>query len=108
MPSSGWANSNRKHELPADWHRTRRRILNRDKTCTCPGCPLHPALCHAASTDVDHIGDRHNHDDTNLRGLCSPCHDQRSSQQGLQARGHGPLRQRPPEQHPGLLTTPGG
>ena len=95
-------NGDRKHSLPSDWHRTRRRILNRDPNCTCDGCPNHDVLCHSPSTEVDHIADRDNHDDGNLRGLCTQCHAHRSSRQGYAARAAIGFTNRPREPHPGL------
>lgn len=59
-----------------------------------------------SSTDVDHIGDRDNHKDDNLRGLCSPCHAKRSSQQGNEAKAAKSAPQQfgqPLEDHPGRL-----
>lgn len=73
-----WAGSNRRAELPKDWPTIRRAILRRDPVCV---------RCHAApSTDVDHIGDKHDHSETNLRGLCGPCHASRTGKQGNAAR----------------------
>lgn len=95
--SGGWAGSNRRAELPADWYtRIRPAILERDgHRCQ---------KCGAAATDVDHIGDKHDHRPDNLQALCDWCHRQKTARQGR----HSPNRievtqRRPPEEHPGLM-----
>lgn len=91
MPTA-WAGSTRSSRLPTDWPRTRNRILRRDPTCY---------ACHLApSTEVDHVTPGDNHHDTNLAGICSPCHRTKSSREGNTAR---PRRKRTPERHPGQL-----
>lgn len=102
MTSGRWSSSTRTTELPPGW-RTRicPRILARDPTCALrlPGCTV-------VSTEVDHIGDKHDHSDENLRGLCSPCHTQVTQQQAAKARAASRARkprQRPTQRHPGLL-----
>lgn len=92
--SQGW----RRTPLPTDWPHIRRTILQRDPTCKL----AYPELCTTTSTQVDHIDDDANHQPTNLRGVCKPCHDKRSERQRLDALGVGPGRRRPIEQHPGL------
>ncbi len=92
--------SARRDGLPRWWPVTVRRILARDPVCRCPGCPKCATWgterghtnCIRASTDCDHIGDPTDHRDENLRGMCSPCHNHRSSRQGLEARAE---RKRP-------------
>lgn len=77
----------RRTPMPPGWARTRRRILHRDPTCQCPGCPrCTNQPCAAPSTDCDHIHDHDNHTDHNLRGLCQPCHRHRTSNQATRAR----------------------
>lgn len=86
--------SRRRAQLPRDWQRIRAAQLQRDNhRCV---------LCDAPATDVDHYGDPDDH--TRLRSLCSPCHKRRTALQGLTAKGHGPARRRPAEQHPGTLS----
>lgn len=100
--------STRRDGLPRWWPVTQRRIIARDPVCKCPGCikcSMMHKWCRRASTDADHVGDPTDHRDRNLRGLCSPCHDKRSSEQGNEAK-RPPLGRfgQPPEAHPGSLT----
>lgn len=107
--------SPRRDGLPRWWPVTVKRILKRDPVCKCPGCikcaapmpgmSLH-GRCIRASHDVDHVDDRDNHKDTNLRGLCAPCHAKRSSDQGNAAKAAKAAPQQfgqPAEPHPGKL-----
>jgi 5-methylcytosine-specific restriction enzyme A len=73
-----WAGSTRRRRLPPGWARLRRRILHRDPTCT--ECGQRP------STEVDHLEAGDNHDPSNLRGICTPCHRTKSSREGHAAR----------------------
>ena len=100
MPG-GWQGSRRKAELPPDWASViRPRILARDgHQCT----ELDDGVrCTYRASDVDHIGDKHDHRDENLRALCDWHHKKRSSAQGNAARRRIPERRRP-EKHPGLM-----
>lgn len=94
----GWANSNRRNELPRDWHRIRARILRRDPTCK--ACGLN------ASVDVDHITPGDNHDPANLQGLCRHCHKQKTIAERPPSPGQYKPRRRPPEAHPGITPPP--
>lgn len=87
--------------LPPDWPVIRRRILARD-----PDCQLaHPGRCTIVSTEVDHIIAGDDHHDSNLQGVCGPCHATKSAREGHRARfGDQSLRRRPQEPHPGDLT----
>jgi len=102
MPT-GWIGSTRRATLPADWPITRRRILHRDRhTCRILG-----PRCIGLATEVDHIGERADHSDANLRSACRPCHHARSSSQGGAASGArraslASARLRPTEPHPGM------
>lgn len=88
----------RKATLPPDWPAIRRLVLERDgHRCTWPDPD---ERCTAPATDVDHIGDRHDHHPDNLRSLCGPHHDQRTAAQGVAARNAKRYRPQPP--HPGL------
>jgi 5-methylcytosine-specific restriction enzyme A len=94
----GWVDAPTDRPLPPEWKRhTRPRILARD-----PWCRLaYPNVCTGRSTEVDHIGDRYDHTDPNLRGVCPPCHKARTQQQAQAARN---VRARPRERHPGEIT----
>lgn len=100
MPS-GWANSNRRAELPSNWRREiRPAVLERDGY-QCRAVD-NDQRCTEAATDVDHIGDRHDHSLTNLQALCRWHHDRKTSadRNAMQRR---PSTTRPREPHPGLL-----
>lgn len=67
---TGWANSDRKHQLPPDWPRIRKRILNRDRH----RCQINGPTCTQRATDVDHINNPADHSDSNLQAACPNCH----------------------------------
>jgi hypothetical protein len=96
--SGGWAGSDRRQRLPAGWAKIRARILERDPVCVL--CHVRPSVC------CDHIIAKADLDgDSDLQGLCGPCHDQKSAREGAagaKAKAR-PGRTRPPEKHPGLL-----
>lgn len=99
----GWQGSTRRERLPANWAtEIRPRILNRDgHQCT---WLTNGVRCTQRATDVDHIQRGDNHEDWNLRSLCSPHHRAKSSREG----GTAPRRRsryyvkRPEEPHPGM------
>lgn len=73
-----WETSTRRRRLPKDWTKRRARILRRDPICQ---------ACRAApSQQVDHIDGTDNHDDTNLQGLCEPCHDAKTKREAAAGR----------------------
>ncbi|MGW6531462.1 HNH endonuclease [Streptomyces venezuelae] len=94
---SGWQGSNRRAELPPDWYtRIRPQVLDRDSH-RCQSCGQ-------TATDVDHIGDKHDHRLINLQALCGWCHRKKTSRQG----NYSPNRvrateSRPRESHPGIV-----
>ncbi|WP_231114639.1 HNH endonuclease [Lentzea aerocolonigenes] len=56
------------------------------------------------SAEVDHIEPGDNHEDSNLQGICPPCHRTKSAREGgraAAARRTSALR--PPAPHPGLI-----
>lgn len=90
------ARSRRQAELPRNWLTIRTAVLHRDAYY----CRIHRAdRCTGAATQVDHIGDRHDHGMDNLRAACAPCHAWRTAMQGAAAKTR---RARPAERHPGL------
>lgn len=86
-----WAGSDRRAALPPWWNSLARRILKRDPRCKLayPGewhTSKGMASCTKVSTEVDHIGDKHDHSTRNLRGVCSNCHRRRTQEQANAAR----------------------
>lgn len=99
--SGGWAGSNRRAELPADWYTTIRPfVLQRDEY-RCRN-RIDGRVCGRTANQVDHIGDRHDHRPEMLQALCADCHAIKSSRQGNAARW-AERQQRPKERHPGLI-----
>jgi len=96
---NGWASSNRRTELPPNWHKLRAVILRRDGH----RCTHHDngRRCEAKATDVDHIGDRHNHQPDNLTSLCHPHHATKTLREAAAGRAARSNR-RPEQRHPGL------
>lgn len=97
MTGTGWR-SDRRGRLPGNWPRLRARVLRRDPVCR--ACGLAP------SAEVDHVQPGDNHDETNLQGLCRPCHARKSAREGIAARksaGAYRRRARDPEPHPGVI-----
>lgn len=94
--------SRRRSELPPNWPAIRTFVLERDGH----RCRIQGPRCTGHATEVDHVGDRHNHQPRNLRAACHPCHAGRTAEQGheamrlIRATGH-----RKPERHPGLRHT---
>lgn len=73
-----WEGSTRRSELPSNWERIRRHILQRDPICR---------VCDKAlSVEVDHVGDKHDHGEDNLQGVCSPCHREKTHREAADAR----------------------
>lgn len=104
-----WASSNRRSELPPDWHKIRARILRRDgHRCT---WIENGHSCGAPATDVDHVADPLDHSEANLRSLCDPHHKRKTQAEAQAARARlVALRRRPVDAHPGLRRSgpPGG
>lgn len=94
-----WRTSTRRSRLPANWPAIRQAVLLRDHS-TCHVCG------QADADEVDHIESGDDHTPANLAAIHSdPCHRNKSSAEGHRARGQGPTRERPPEQHPGTIGT---
>lgn len=77
-----WAGSTRRTELPPDWEKRRRKVLERDPICTdgraCQGLAL--------SREVHHTGDKHDHSLEALAGVCRACHTAATQEQAAAAR----------------------
>jgi 5-methylcytosine-specific restriction protein A len=102
----GWQGSTRKERLPPDWAQIRKRILARDNyRCT---WVERGEQCPATATDVDHRKPGDDHTESNLRSLCHPHHQRKSSGEGGRAyrRVTKYNVKRPAEQHPGLRKQP--
>lgn len=96
---TGWAGSDRRSQLPADWDRIRARVWARDNgTCQ---WPVDSDVCGWAGRDVDHRDDPEDHTDPNLWVLCGWHHDRKTAAEGNAARPRY-SRSRPAEPHPGL------
>jgi 5-methylcytosine-specific restriction protein A len=104
MPN--WSGSDRRQRLPANWAQIRRRILRRDEG-RCTERDQYGKRCEEAATEVDHIIAGDNHDEANLRSLCSWHHARKSGQEGAAAKAAIRRRHdrkfRRTEGHPGLL-----
>lgn len=110
--SGGWAGSDRRSRLPADW-KDRCREVHRRSRWRCeflvPLDPRRPWLgtrpCGKyADGGVDHIirGDDHRYQ--NLRDTCHDHHSKKSSAEGNAARAAIKARgKRAPERHPGSI-----
>jgi 5-methylcytosine-specific restriction protein A len=96
--AGGWQGSDRKARLPSHWQKIRAKVLARDPTCKICGVRPSSHCDHVQAKTDDHAEDR-------LQGVCEPCHLQKSSREGNEAQRANPRpgRQRPAEQHPGLL-----
>ncbi|AKY03312.1 HNH endonuclease [Streptomyces phage Aaronocolus] len=102
---AGWSGSDRRERLPSNWQQIRRRILRRDGN-RCTWVEYHGARCEELATEVDHIVAGDNHDDSNLRSLCTWHHARKSASEGAAAsaakRRRIEKRFRRTEDHPGL------
>lgn len=101
-----WETSTRRDTLPPDWPALRRLVLARD-SYRCRWIE-HNRRCPVTATDVDHIDRLGGDHPSNLRALCGPHHQRKSSREGGVAAGAArrarkAARKRPPEPHPGLI-----
>ena len=76
----GWGSSNRRERLPGNWRALRRKCFEEyGDTCHVCGTP--------GADAVDHVVPGDDHSLENLRPIHSvPCHQQKSSREGSQAR----------------------
>lgn len=68
---------NSMNELPSDWGRRRREVLERDGG----ECQIRASDCTLIAVEVDHITPRAkggSHDISNLRATCRSCHAARA------------------------------
>ncbi|MCU9995396.1 HNH endonuclease [Mobiluncus mulieris] len=105
------AKSRRRAGLPRDWQKLRNAVFVRDGgRCRLCGIPLvRGQRGNPNNFECDHIGERWNHSQENLRALCQSCHKRRSSRQGGTAerkprkQANPKLRANRVEPHPGIL-----
>jgi len=102
IESGSWRSSPR----PVDWPARVQRVIKRDGSCR---WVEHGQVCGSVERlEVDHVDDPTNHDLSNLRALCHAHHKLRTQAQsaaGVRAYHAKRSRKRPPEQHPGTVTT---
>lgn len=101
MPG-GWAGSDRKSRLPADWaSRIVPAVKRRDRVCQWRLAV--GGICGQPGSDVDHINDPGDHSLDNLQLLCKKHHGWKSSAEGRAGRTYRRGRRRAPEPHPGVI-----
>jgi hypothetical protein len=104
-----WETSDRRQHLPSNWSTITADILKRDRECqlSYPGeweTRNGTMRCTVTATEVDHIGDRDDHDPANLRGACSACHQRRTREQAAAALAAVNAKaRRPVRPHPGVI-----
>lgn len=59
-------------QLPPDW-RKRREFVRARAGGRCEA-EVHDPRCDGVGRECDHVGDRHDHDVSNLQWLSTPCH----------------------------------
>jgi 5-methylcytosine-specific restriction protein A len=64
----------------------------------------HDPRCNGIGTECDHITPGDDHSMGNLQWLNGWCHKAKTQRESLASRGHGTARQRPNEDHPGLIS----
>lgn len=108
--ADGWRGSTRRQTLPPDWPKIRAIVLKRDGYRCRHERADGLGRCVETATDVDHVGDRHDHRPENLESKCEFHHLRKSSAEGNAARKvltvtrRRALEKRGPESHPGIIT----
>lgn len=106
--SGGWADSDRKSRLPADWPLLRRIVRERSGG-RCEVIKANGKRCWDDATDCDHITAGDDHSLSNLQDICAWHHRKKSSAEGNAAKAA--LRatlKHPVETHPGIIQGPPG
>lgn len=82
--SSGWRGSQRREELPPNWHQLREAVKRRaGGQCE----HLEDSLrCPNAGTDCDHALDRHDHRLSALQWLCADHHKMKTQREAIEGR----------------------
>lgn len=100
---SGWAGSDRRGRLPADWPKRREQVKKRAGG-RCEKFLPSGKRCPRRGTDCDHKIAGDNHALTNLQWLCEEHHKQKTRAEA--AEGYRNMRRRLPkraeERHPGM------
>lgn len=80
---SGWKNSNRRQELPHNWHklRARAKLLAGDR---CEHRSEDGVRCSRKGTDADHAGDRMDH--WTLQWLCPVHHNRKTGEESREGK----------------------
>lgn len=107
MTNHRWGTGARDRTSTYQHQTQRKRILRRDQH----RCQLHGPTCIGMATEMDHripVAFGGSDDDTNMQAVCRPCHQHKSSMEGVQARNADRARRRqrmtlPQPKHPGLL-----
>lgn len=104
-----WEGSTRRETLPPDWLEIRQKVFARDGY-RCTAILPDGRRCPGPAQECDHIGDRLDNSLGNLRSLCTPHHQHRSSSQGGRASAEArKKRYRHPKKRPAETHwTPGG
>lgn len=98
--SNRFETSTRRSQLPANWPKLR-KVTSRRAGGQCEWIS-EGARCTAPGTDCNHIGDRDDHNLTNLQWLCHPHHEIKTKAEAAAAR-HPGSRKRPVKPHIGLI-----
>lgn len=104
----GWQGSDRRERLPADWHITQPRILERDRHQCRHVRSDTGRECGAHARQVDHRVPGDDHSDANLFAICDWHHAQKSGREGGTASGKArrAKRDEAKPQHPGVMENP--
>lgn len=82
---SGWKNSNRRQELPHNWHKIRAAVLLR---CggRCEWTSEDGTRCSRKATDADHAVNRMDHRIESLQGLCPVHHGRKTGEESREGK----------------------
>ena len=98
-----WETSDRRAQLPPDWHRRVAQVKERDGG-RCTWRLPSGKRCPRAGTDVDHRKPGDDHSLRNLQLLCSHHHDKKTQREAWAGRKKkAPKARKRADRHPGLL-----
>ena len=100
----GWASSDRRDRLPADWRARRQKVAARAGG-RCQAVLSDGTRCRWPGSECDHIVRGDNHDLSNLQWLCHWHHAQKTRREAVQARRdkQAAAERRRMESHPGWV-----